>query len=839
MLKDLGIKVLGLLRQCLFWIDSLGFHFIDDAYGFMLQVMAGFDENAVKQIVDNIVQSAYVIVGIFALFKCAVSLINSIVNPEKLGDKKEGFGNILVRVVGAIVLFVVTPILFEQSRFLQRRIVTENYIPRLILGVDIYEECVSNEEYEKCKDKGCKKCSESTNNPGEVFQLVIMKAAIQPNENCKGSLCENAKEAYEDNYVTPITISKFLNEYEKNGEEYEYVYTYSPFILLVAGIFTTYVLISFTIDIAIRSVELLVLEVLSPLFIVTFIDPKMAESGAFKKWVQACIKTYLSLFIKIAIITLMLLFISEVSRTDGLFGDMSNFLKLFMLIAVLIFAKKAPKWLGDMIGFDAGGGLGIRKKLSEAIPESGLGRKVYDKTKEGLDNFTQRQAAKIGAYNAARKSGGTIKDGLVSTKVANNRMKAKQKADKKSIFGKYGEAYKKGALSIDKNYKTHRDNVVDRFDKKADKNYNMVVDAEAKIKAAKIKTEEKAAKGMTKDGKVLLGEDSNGNIRRKTFEISGPNGTTTTAYVNPQGPKEINTSLGFPTDETSALIRHGENLANNKEGIEINNSGQVIDSSTKKVIAENTYQYACQNLSAEGRAAIQSVVKDNVQRTTSELSATIEQRNNSAATYATAQQQIISIVNSNPNVSEAYAMVEAYDSKKSKVFQIEKTTKSIEEKIEKLKKMEKDLTAEQQKELQNLTVEFEKQNKELEEERKWLDATQEVYESDVNTLKESGIYALKQVVDSNKKIVENCNVEINNIVEKMQKTVDILDDNGNKIGEFNPYNVEINGEILNPIENINKLNTIISVQQKNASKAQEDYEELKKARENSGKEEDK
>ena len=70
----------------------------------------------------------------------------------------------------------------------------------------------------------------------------------------------------------------------------------------------------------------------------------------------------------------------------------------------------------------------------------------------------------------------------------------------------------------------------------------------------------------------------------------------------------------------------------------------------------------------------------------------------------------------------------------------------------------------------------------LEEERKWLESAKEGYDSDINTLKESGIYTLMEVVDSNKKVVESCNVEINGLAEKMQETVSILNDVGESAG---------------------------------------------------------
>lgn len=171
----------------------------------------------------------------------------------------------------------------------------------------------------------------------------------------------------------------------------------------------TYVLLSFTIDIAVRSVELAVLEILSPIFIITFVDPKSASTGPFSKWLKACSKSYLSLFIKVAVVSLMLLLISNLDslleQTTSTSGGSEGLMKLLMLVAILIFAKKAPKWLGDMFGLADGaglGGLGIGKKLGQAALVGGAlqtGTKMATGAPFGIgrtihNNHKNRKAAK-------------------------------------------------------------------------------------------------------------------------------------------------------------------------------------------------------------------------------------------------------------------------------------------------------------------------------------------------------------------------------------------------------------------------------------------------------------
>ena len=568
-----GFKIVGFLRQCLFWIDSLGFHFLDDAYNFLIQVMAGFSETAIKTIINDIGKSAYVIVGIFALFKAAVSLINAIIDPEKISDKHKGIGNILIHVVGSIALFIAVPLIFDASRYVQKIIVTENYIPQLILGVDLTD-------YQLDENGDIIVNPDSSNNPGELFQLIIMKAAVTPNDLCDSGVCLQAKEVYENNQVRAITVSKFINEYEKiDAETYEWAYNYTPFILLVGGLFATYVIISFTIDIAIRNVELLVLEILSPLFIVTFVDPKMADSGAFKKWVQACIKTYVSLFIKIAIITLMLFFISELNKADGLFGNMGDFLKLFMFIAILIFAKKAPKWLGNILGIDmADSGLSMTKKLAGAALVGGLIQKGFDKTKGSVTKGAKRAGARtlnrtvsgtagsLAARSAAKQNamgdkslrnirnsaldatGSHAKANWAATKSFFNKEDAKARRDairelRKSgdltaqgkkgkmdailqgqISGLKGEFVSPGSLArgvkktYDPNYKTHDEKILSGYESKVGK-YSNAFDLSAIEKQKKLASDCNLASAITGQ-RCILADDGKGG-KKIVYQSNG------------------------------------------------------------------------------------------------------------------------------------------------------------------------------------------------------------------------------------------------------------------------------------------------------------------------------
>lgn len=382
---------LSIPRAIGIWIDSIAFSLVDNLYDLIVafSTLEFFSEETIK----SIMQSTYTVISIFALFRIAIILVNAIINPDKLTDSKNGFLPVLRNFVLMFVLLVLTPRLFTEAYKIQSTIVEGNYIQKLFL-----------------------RTSAKNENPGDELKKIVISSLVYPdktfatydvkegkyivNKDCDGN-CEKAVNAYNDDVLANkngmfVTLSKYIGTSKKidtnndGDKETVYVYNYMFFVTFAAGIFITYVLASMGLDIAIRAVELAVLQIISPLFIVTMIDPKSVQSGPFKKWLQTVGKTYVSLFIKIAILTLMIKLISIVN-TASLPESLGFLGKLVAVLAILIFAKKAPKWIGDMVGVegDSAGLGGLGKKLGSAALVGGAISKGLDKGK--------KEAKRVGA----------------------------------------------------------------------------------------------------------------------------------------------------------------------------------------------------------------------------------------------------------------------------------------------------------------------------------------------------------------------------------------------------------------------------------------------------------
>ena len=89
----------------------------------------------------------------------------------------------------------------------------------------------------------------------------------------------------------------------KNGGEHDFTIVYYPIISAVVGGYILFLLVTFCIDIAVRVFKLLFLQMVAPVAIISYVDPKeSASNGRLHNWAIEVGKTYVSLFLRLAVI---------------------------------------------------------------------------------------------------------------------------------------------------------------------------------------------------------------------------------------------------------------------------------------------------------------------------------------------------------------------------------------------------------------------------------------------------------------------------------------------------------------------------------------------------------
>ncbi len=664
------ISWLSPLRAICMAIDGVLYSLLDNAYDLVIKLSTAelLKHATIKSLTENL----YIIFGVVAFFRLALLLVNAIIDPEKLNEKGKGLSNIFFRVVGMIILLAVTPFLFEMSYELQGKIVgadaSKNIIFKTILGnnANIASSDNSNAgkalqnialsslitidknylvkngaqcKYEEIKDENGKVTgydyTKITNENNYGFCPLICVSnndgTCTPQggyvydekkcywENCRNAVTEYNK-MYVNEYMSPTKLASYVGvstkiEDKETGIKQEvYVYNYMFIITGIVGVAMTYIIISFAIDIAVRMFELIVLEILSPLFIATFVDPKSAQSGPFKNWLSAVGKSYASLYLRLAIIALMILLISIINQSKMFqsMGEVSGWAKIFMVIGLLIFAKKAPKWIGDMIGIKGEGGLGglsIGKKLGGMFLAGGLASKGLDKLKgqgkKTLDNTGKRVKNKLGrafsgavAANEARKQSkdlaarGELKDAngnpisrKTYSQMARDAAIAKAKAEQLKnpendfrMFKGIRDKYASIAADVNPNFESSKDKKIK----------SAAVDAQAKLKMAGL--DEVSMGGKIKDAKDLA----------LTKDLYGSNISKKDKMVNPINAEQMNNSFSrffngsIPTTEKdmqlAAYAATVENAATiDAQGNILDKNGNVLE--TRNVVDSKVADY--------------------------------------------------------------------------------------------------------------------------------------------------------------------------------------------------------------------------------------------------------
>ena len=358
------LNLVGELRDVGLRLDMVAFSFIDNIYSLFNAIASEslITNTVIKQVLNNV----YVLVGIFAFFRIAMLLINSIINPDDLNKQGAGLSKIFVNTVIMLVLLVFTPTLFQMSRDFASAVVNGNYVQKLFINVNDSEILKPEKEMQRIAI-GAVITKEDRITCGNGSSDC--DKAVQCLNNINGVDPQGDQECVTKKGVVWGKLADYNGVREKVNGDKVYVYNYRPFVLTIVGWLITYVLLSFTFDVAKRMIELAVLEIVSPLFIATIVDPKSMQSGPFKKWLKTLGNSYASLFLRIAAISIMLLCVRllsfwKPSAEVGVFG------KLIILIAFLIFVKQLPKWFSNMLGMDGDGtGLGslaIGKKIGGA-----------------------------------------------------------------------------------------------------------------------------------------------------------------------------------------------------------------------------------------------------------------------------------------------------------------------------------------------------------------------------------------------------------------------------------------------------------------------------------------
>ncbi len=402
-----GTMISKIFRLIFFFLDNVVYNLIPKIYDLLITIARTSPLSQAS--ITDMASRIYKLLAVFMIFKVTFSLIMYVVNPDDFSDKSKGVSKLVTNIVISLALLVLTPYLFSYGFQFQKLILEDNSLATLIFGDDAAN---TNNALSSAGDSMAYIAITPFITPNlTLFDCTklydVVDDEIVLNESCFGftdlveydegkidcngnkyseALCghvvddDDSKLSKEDllTYAAGIKSGNFnlmfrkelISTFDKEDDE-KFMFDYTFFISTAVGIVILLFMITICMDVALRSIKLAFLQLIAPIPILSYIDPKSGKDGMFKKWYQMCLKTYLSLFIKLLVIYFAIYIISNIGygkMVDVIDGSYitNGLVKIFIIIGALMFAKDFTKILESLgVKLDGGFQLNPIKKFEE------------------------------------------------------------------------------------------------------------------------------------------------------------------------------------------------------------------------------------------------------------------------------------------------------------------------------------------------------------------------------------------------------------------------------------------------------------------------------------------
>lgn len=339
-------------------LDSIAYTLFSWVMQLIFDIAEVSTSDAFNNFYGEIQSRIYAVLAIFMLFKVTISMLTYLVNPDSITDKSNGIGKLSTRIIVSLVMLIAFPYAFQFLNRVQPHVLEA--LPRVILGM----------QPSSYSDLGSQMENAGQNIAFQTYNGIFFNTNCADKEAQVGVSNGNPCFQYENSVQGAVD---HLND-PADGDNNSYKYDYMPLIGFVVAIVMTLILLGYCVDIAVRVFKLIILQLIAPIPIISYVDPKASKDGAFNKWIKMVISVWADLFIKLGIIYFIMLVISELftsgailNLTNNLFGDSyfrGGLVTLALIVGLLFFAKDAPKFICDAMGIKMGengklfGGLG-------------------------------------------------------------------------------------------------------------------------------------------------------------------------------------------------------------------------------------------------------------------------------------------------------------------------------------------------------------------------------------------------------------------------------------------------------------------------------------------------
>lgn len=313
-----------------------------------------------------------ILLGLIMLFFSMFYLIRLLLDPDKIGDKELGLGNLLKKIIVCILLLGFTPTIFNLAMDIQRVVLKENIIPKIILAEEVSS---TGDDLEMS---------------GREIEAKLFTSFFKKAENLTSDECvfyEFIEKEIERNgtfeIATECVTKKAKTIYEVSNEEKTvYAIEYNHIISVIVGAAMLYLIIVYTIDVGIRNIQFIFLQIISPIPIISYILPQ--KDSMLNRWTKQVTTTYLDIFIRTAVIYFVIymsrLILNDTSLefyidVSGVDNSKIQWIKVILVIALFMFAQRLPKLLQELSGKQSAAsiGFGLKNGFLSGVAKVGAG----------------------------------------------------------------------------------------------------------------------------------------------------------------------------------------------------------------------------------------------------------------------------------------------------------------------------------------------------------------------------------------------------------------------------------------------------------------------------------
>lgn len=410
-LKDINFTadegVMGVIlhaaRSLFYWLGELIYEFIIILYQLFEDIATARLLNS--EMLDAIIGKISVLLGVIMLFIVIFDFIQLLLEPDKMLDKDKGMFAIIKKIIIVLVGLALSTFVFELLFQFQNYVIESKVLYRVILpssdttvdtdnfgkvlAARTFTAFYTVEDFELSGQSNNSLVDDCTEDRNLLIYLIAQKADFSIGYYCL-------------NKTTPITSSGKLVDV--------FVMHYNFPLQIVVGFILAYLLVSYVIQVGVRLIQLTVLQIVSPMFIIGYLSPK--KDNIFSKWWKVYFSTYIDIFLRVLIIYFVIylcaLILDNVDAGagsvfwDSVGGSSNKYLVMIaMILALLTFAKKAPELIKNLLPASASG-LNLGFPSPKSFFAGMVGGAMLQK---GLSNIGKRGygAAAVG-FNAWQKN---------------------------------------------------------------------------------------------------------------------------------------------------------------------------------------------------------------------------------------------------------------------------------------------------------------------------------------------------------------------------------------------------------------------------------------------------